>query len=166
MYGASIDIAVPAGGLWLNNHDSNQKKHLTVECAQEVRTYLRSNLTQELGCLIRQYGEGQFEVIPFENGDPTMATIKMISDADFVRMLDLYKIGELWGWFHSHPGGSPYPSMTDLTQHRLQVNMGIYGGVSDTVSIFSTRDLDIILGQRVQMAASTMESIACEVTNA
>jgi proteasome lid subunit RPN8/RPN11 len=143
---ASLDMTVPEGGAWINEGDI-QRRRQTVKCAQEVRKYLRSNLEQELGCLIKRLPMRQFEVIPFVNGDPTAVTIKMLSVEDFEVMRGLYTEGTLWGWFHSHPWGRPYPSMTDLSMHNLNINMGIYGGASDTMSIFDTYDLDEMLAQ-------------------
>lgn len=156
--GASVDLAIPEGGLWLNDADPDQTKHLTVACAKAVRTYLRSNLNQELGCLIEKVADTKFRAVPFKNCDPTAVTVRMGTDDDFIKMLDLYKEGRLWGWFHSHPKHAPYPSMTDLSRHSLKVNMGIYSGTLDTMCIFSTDDLDFLLHKRAVQERTALES--------
>lgn len=146
--GASVDLTIPKDGAWLNESDPDESKHLTVACAKQIRTYLRSNLNQELGCLIEKVNDRVFRAVPFTNCDPTAVTVRMGTDEDFLKMLDLYKDGRLWGWFHSHPKHPAYPSMTDLSRHSLNVNMGIYSGTMDTLCIFSTADLDYLLEQR------------------
>lgn len=144
----SLDMSTAGAGKWLNDADPDASKHLTTQCAEEVVKYMRSNPDVELGCLIKRCSEDEFEVIPFRNGDPTAVTIQMFDREDFLLMDDLYRAGTLWGWFHSHPHGRPYPSWTDLTKHNMTANMGIYGGAVNTVSIFSTRELQWLLDQR------------------
>lgn len=164
--GSSIDLKVPEGGLWLNDDDPDRKKHLTVACAQTVREYLRSNLEQELGCMIERDEVDSFTVVPFTNCDPTAVTVRLGTDEDFIKMVDLYKAGRLWGWFHSHPKHAPYPSMTDLTRHSLRVNMGIYSGTMDTMCIFSTADLDYLLRRRADEENMALTSAHGELRHA
>jgi proteasome lid subunit RPN8/RPN11 len=160
----SCDLKIPTDySLWLNEHDPSASKHLTAACARRVRAYMRSNLRVELGCIIKRLPNNQFDVIPFVNGDPTMATIRMIHPDDFETLVKLYMDGSLWGWFHSHPMGRPYPSWTDLTMHQIDVNMGIYGGATDRMSIFNTKELDLIQGLRVSITNQTMDSVDKEI---
>jgi hypothetical protein len=164
--GASVDLTVPEGGLWLNEADPDSSKHLTVACAKAIRVYLRSNLEQELGCMIEKVGDTVFRVVPFTNTDPTATTVRMGTDEDFIKMLDLYKSGRLWGWFHSHPKHAPYPSMTDLNRHSLRVNMGIYSGTLDTMCIFNTDDLDYLLRKRADEENMALTSVHGELQRA
>lgn len=125
----------------INPKELDPAKKLTTACALDIRNYLLSNARVELGCMILLQDQ-QFKIVPFENTDPTSVSVRLGTDQDFLRMAEFYRGGLLWGWAHSHPWGRPYPSMTDLEQHSLRINMVIYGGFANCLSIYSTAEIN------------------------
>ena len=126
----------------VNPEEVDDTKKLSTACALCIRDYMQTKPDGELGCMIRAQGDLQFELIPFENTDPSWYSVRLGTDQDFLRMAELYRAGGLWGWAHSHPGGWPYPSITDLEQHSLCINMVIYGGAKNLLSIYSTAEIN------------------------
>jgi len=134
--------AVNGDEQYINPKEVAPAKKLTRACALEIRNYMLSNTRVELGCLILSRRNHQFEIVPFENTDQTSVTVRLGTKQDFIRMAEFYRDGLLWGWAHSHPWGHPYPSMIDLSQHSLPVNMVIYGGFANCLSIYSTAEVN------------------------
>lgn len=135
--------------IWLNPKETDKTKRLTLSCAQEIKRYMDHDPDHERGCLVlRQEGNEFLRMVPFTNGAPGQSRIEMDRPDDFDLMVRVYLEGRLWGWFHSHPHGRPWPSSSDLEHHTLNVNMGIYGGATKTFSIFNTADLELIEQER------------------
>jgi len=128
-----------ANGHYVNPEEVDCTKKLSTACALSIRDYMQTRPDGELGCMIRVQ---QPQLIPFENTDPSWYSVRLGTDRDFLRMAELYRAGCLWGWAHSHPGSGPYPSITDLTQHSLCINMVIYGGARNRLSIYSTAEIN------------------------
>jgi proteasome lid subunit RPN8/RPN11 len=129
-------------------------------CALAVWDYLSREPDLETGCLI--INDGKFRVVPFVNTDPTCATIRMGAAEDFDLMVELHMQGKLWGWAHSHPHGSPYPSMTDLSRHAVPVNMVIWGGGLHRLSILSTNEVNLLHDYVTKQQPGLSPTIALE----
>ena len=106
----------------------------------EIKEYLLEDATVERGCLITK----KFEIISFKNiAKFPLARIQM-GQEDFGVMADLVMNDNLFGWAHSHPKWSPYPSMTDLNMHPFPMTMVIYSVPEDRFGIYSHEEVETL----------------------
>ena len=116
---------------------------IPINTLKEIKQYLLIDSEVERGCLVTN----DFKIIPFTNtAKYPIAKIEMGIDA-FNIMVDLVSEGNLFGWAHSHPKWSPYPSITDLTMHPLAITMIIYSVPEDRFGIYPHEEVQRLTAQ-------------------
>jgi proteasome lid subunit RPN8/RPN11 len=114
--------------------------NLPEQVLSRLREFFRDNLKndkRERACLVSKSGD----IIPVENVSPDPFFTVLQNVESFATMADMVKKGELLCWAHSHPRWPALPSIMDITNHHLPVDMLIYSCVDDDFSQYSPEEI-------------------------
>lgn len=117
------------------------KVTLSEQVLSKLRNFFRENIKndkRERACLVSKSGD----IIPVKNVSPDPFFTILQDEKSFSIMVDMVKKGELLCWAHSHPRWPAIPSVKDIVNHQLPVDMVIYSCTEDTFAQYSPDEIN------------------------